>query len=78
MTIYFTRRILQSIFTLLVISMILYGLISSVPGGFMSVYIERADYTPEDIARVGGAYVFADAAHRGHVGSADEGDVFGL
>jgi len=52
MTIYFTRRILQSIFTLLVISMILYGLISSVPGGFMSVYIERADYTPEDIARI--------------------------
>ncbi len=52
MFIYFTRRILQSIFTLLVISMILYGLISSVPGGIMSVYTERSDYTPEDLARV--------------------------
>ena len=52
MFIYFTRRILQSIFTLLVISMILYGLISSVPGGIMSVYTERSDYTPEDLARI--------------------------
>ncbi len=52
MLIYFTRRILQSVFTLLVISMILYGLISSVPGGFMSAYTERADFTPEDLARI--------------------------
>lgn len=52
MAIYFTRRILQSIFTLIVISMILFGLISSVPGGFMSAYTERADFTPEDLARI--------------------------
>lgn len=52
MVIYFTRRVLQSIFTLIVISMILFGLISSVPGGFMSAYTERSDYTPEDLARI--------------------------
>ncbi|GMV33971.1 MAG: diguanylate cyclase [Chloroflexi bacterium] len=49
---YFIRRLFQSIFTLLVISMILFGLISSVPGGFMSVYTERSDYSPEDLARI--------------------------
>ena len=52
MSIYFTKRILQSIFTLIVISMILFGLISSVPGGFMSAYTERSDMTPEDLARI--------------------------
>lgn len=49
---YFIRRLFQSIFTLLAISMILFGLISSVPGGFMSVYTERSDYSPEDLARI--------------------------
>ncbi len=52
MLIYFTRRVLQAIFTLIVISMILYGLISAVPGGFMSAYTERSDFTPEDLARI--------------------------
>ena len=52
MAIYFTRRVLQSLFTLIVISMILFGLISSVPGGFMSAYTERSDFTPEDLARI--------------------------
>ncbi|MBL0348222.1 ABC transporter permease [Candidatus Villigracilis affinis] len=52
MAIYFTRRVLQSLFTLIVISMILYGLISSVPGGFMSAYTERSDFTQEDLARI--------------------------
>lgn len=49
---YFIRRLFQSLFTLLAISMILFGLISSVPGGFMSVYTERSDYSPEDLARI--------------------------
>ncbi len=52
MAIYFTRRVLQSLFTLIVISMILFGLISSVPGGFMSAYTERSDFSPEDLARI--------------------------
>ena len=60
MAIYFTRRVLQSLFTLIVISMILYGLISSVPGGFMSAYTERSDFTQEDLARIRTIYGLDD------------------
>jgi peptide/nickel transport system permease protein len=49
---YFLRRILQAILTLLAISMVIYGLLSTVPGGFMTVYNVRDDMTPEDLARI--------------------------
>lgn len=52
MTTYFFRRLLQGIFTLLVISMVIYGLLSMVPGGFMTVYNVRDDMSPEDLARI--------------------------
>ena len=57
---YFTRSILQALFTLIVISMILFGLISSVPGGYMSAYTERSDFSQEDIARIRAKYGLDD------------------
>ena len=60
MTTYLLRRLLQSILTLLVISMILFGLISSVPGGIMSAYQENPDFTPEDLARLEAKYGLND------------------
>lgn len=60
MATYFTRSVLQALFTLIVISMILFGLISSVPGGYMSAYTERSDYSPEDIARIRAKYGLDD------------------
>lgn len=57
---YFTRSVLQALFTLVVISMILFGLISSVPGGYMSAYTERSDYTQADIARIRAKYGLDD------------------
>ena len=60
MATYFTRSVLQALFTLVVISMILFGLISSVPGGYMSAYTERSDYSPEDIARIRAKYGLDD------------------
>jgi len=52
MTAYLLRRSLQALLTLFVISLILFGLISSAPGGIMSAYAENTDMTPEDIARL--------------------------
>jgi peptide/nickel transport system permease protein len=60
MTTYILRRLLQSILTLLVISIILFGLISSVPGGIMSAYQENPDFTPEDLARLEAKYGLND------------------
>ncbi len=40
MTTYILRRLLQSGLTLFVISMLLFGLISLVPGGMMTAYAE--------------------------------------
>ncbi len=59
---YLLRRLLQSLLTLLVISMILFGLISSVPGGIMSAYQENPDFTPEDLARLEAKYGLNDPA----------------
>ena len=49
---FITRRILQSIPLLLVISVIVFALISAAPGGLMSGFEENPDLTPEDIARL--------------------------
>lgn len=49
---YITRRILQSIPLLVVISIIVFALISAAPGGLMSGFEENPDLTPEDIARL--------------------------
>lgn len=60
MTQYLIRRLFESSFTLLVISVILFGLISSVPGGIMSAYQENPDFTPEDLARLRDKYGLDD------------------
>jgi peptide/nickel transport system permease protein len=52
MTTYFIRRLLQGLFTLLIISMVIYGLLAMVPGGFMTVYNIRDDMSAEDLARI--------------------------
>lgn len=52
MTNYLFRRLFQAVLTLLVVSLILFGLISAVPGGFMTVYAEKSDMSPEDLARI--------------------------
>jgi peptide/nickel transport system permease protein len=57
---YLLRRTLQAILTLFVISLILFGLISSVPGGIMSAYQENPDFTPEDLARLEAKYGLND------------------
>lgn len=52
MTTYIIRRLFQASLTLLAISFILFGLISAAPGGFMTVYAEKSDMSPEDLARI--------------------------
>jgi peptide/nickel transport system permease protein len=60
MTQYLIRRIIQSIFTLLAISMIIFGLVNSLPGGMMTAYEENPDFTPEDLARLRAKYGLDD------------------
>lgn len=60
MTQYLIRRLLQAILTLFVISVLLFGLISSVPGGIMSAYEENPDFSAEDIARIEAKYGLND------------------
>jgi peptide/nickel transport system permease protein len=57
---YIARRLLQSALTLFAISIILFGLISLVPGGMMTAYAENPDMTPEDIARMEARYGLND------------------
>jgi peptide/nickel transport system permease protein len=57
---YLVRRLFQSVLTLFVISIILFGLISLVPGGMMTAYAENPDMTPEDIARLEAKYGLND------------------
>ncbi|ABY35985.1 MAG TPA: ABC transporter permease [Chloroflexus aurantiacus] len=52
MTTYLLRRLLQAVLTLFVVSLILFGLISVTPGGFMTVYAEKSDMTAADLARI--------------------------
>lgn len=60
MTQYLLRRALQAIFTLLVISVLIFSLISSVPGGILSAYSENPDFTQEDLARLREKYGLND------------------
>lgn len=57
---YLIRRVLQACLTLIVISIIIFGLISSVPGGILSAYSENPDYTQEDLARLREKYGLDD------------------
>lgn len=57
---YLARRLAQSILILLVISMILFGLVSAFPGGIMAAYEDNPDFTPEDIARLRAKYGLDD------------------
>ena len=57
---YLLRRFLQAIFTLLIISMIIFGLISAVPGGIMNAYEDNPDITKEDYARLRAKYGLDD------------------
>ncbi len=57
---YLIRRLLQAVLTLFVISLILFGLISSVPGGIMSAYEENPDFTSADIERLREKYGLND------------------
>lgn len=52
MTQYIIRRILQAIPLLVVISMIVFGLISLAPGGPMAAFEENPNLTAQDIARL--------------------------
>lgn len=52
MTQYIIRRILQAIPLLVVISMIVFGLVSLAPGGVMAGFEENPDLTPADLARL--------------------------
>lgn len=60
MTNYLIRRFFQSIITLLFISVILFGLVNSLPGGMMAAYSENPDYTAEDVARLRAKYGLDD------------------
>ncbi len=57
---YIVRRLAQAVLTLFVISILLFGLISSVPGGLMSAYAENPNMTPADIARIKARYGLDD------------------
>lgn len=57
---YLIRRLLQAALTLFVISLILFALISSVPGGIMSAYEENPDFTSADIERLRDKYGLND------------------
>ncbi len=79
---YIIRRLIQAIFTLFVISIIIFGLISLVPGGMMSAYAENPDMSPEDLARIQEKYGLNDpppvryAKWLGNILQGDMGDSF--
>jgi peptide/nickel transport system permease protein len=60
MAAYLIRRIIQSIFTLWVISLIIFVLVNAVPGGMMAAYEENPDFTAEDYARLRAKYGLDD------------------
>jgi peptide/nickel transport system permease protein len=53
---YLLRRFVQALFTLFVISIIIFALISSVPGGIMAAYEENPDMTQADRERIEAKY----------------------
>lgn len=58
---YLTRRLLQAIPLLLVISAVLFGLINAVPGGLLTAYENMDDITPEDYARLRAKYGYDES-----------------
>ncbi len=57
---YLARRAVQSLLILLLISVLLFWLINSIPGGLMTAYEENPDYTAEDYARLQAKYGLDD------------------
>ncbi len=57
---YLIRRFLLGLLTLVVISMIVFGLASAYPGGIMNAYEENPDVTAEDYARLRAKYGLDD------------------
>ena len=57
---YIARRLLQSAALLVVISIVLFALINSVPGGLLTAYENNPDITPEDYARLQAKYGLND------------------
>ncbi len=57
---YLIRRFLLGILTLVVISIIVFGLASAYPGGIMNAYEENPDVTAEDYARLRAKYGLDD------------------
>lgn len=53
---YIARRLVQALVLLFLLSIILFGLISAVPGGLMTAYENNPDITPEDYARLQAKY----------------------
>lgn len=53
---FIARRLVQSLVLLFLLSLILFGLISAVPGGLMTAYENNPDITPEDYARLQAKY----------------------
>ncbi len=58
---YLIRRLLQAIPLLLAISVILFLLISAVPGGLLTAYENMDDITPEDYARLRAKYGYDES-----------------
>jgi peptide/nickel transport system permease protein len=60
MTHYITRRLIQSLGLIVVISMVLFALITALPGGVLAAYENNPDITPEDYARLQAKYGLND------------------
>ncbi|MGL4648583.1 MAG: ABC transporter permease [Caldilineaceae bacterium] len=57
---YLARKLLQSVFLLVLLSMVLFALVNSVPGGLMTAYENNPDITAEDYARLQEKYGLND------------------
>lgn len=53
---YLIRRLLQAVPLLIIISAMLFGLITAIPGGLLTAYENNDDFTPEDYARLQAKY----------------------
>jgi peptide/nickel transport system permease protein len=60
MTRYIIRSLIQAIAVLFVISLLLFGMISIMPGGLLTAYAENPDMTAEDMARLREKYGLDD------------------
>lgn len=60
---FIARRLVQSAIILIVISILLFWLINSIPGGLMTAYEENPDFSVEDKARIAAKYGLDDPIH---------------